>query len=693
MKHLLVCVLSLLTFSNCTDKNDEWTEGEYPPGIVSPPSNDVVREELFEVLNLDYPGLEQVKDYYEADEYYLATHALLEYYRMRTTVQNPHVSLLNVTATDDDRLKADYALDDYRFFVNNYYEDADAKKPYSLKKDGNIDWNFRPEGADDEYQKQLHRHQWYVPQARVYRATGEERYLHSWMDTYTDWLLQNSMPSTGTNTTTWWQLQAAERVSGQVELFDYYKNSVNFTPQWLSVFLVHFAQHADFLKDHPYESGNILISQANALTFAGVLFPELKNASLWLDMGTGILGKEVKEQFLGDGMHVELDLSYHIAALADFYDVMKLLEYNNLSGCLPADSREALRKATEVVMHFTWPVFFNTRLNGACVPGFNDTRPDSWTCSVLTRNFKRYTELFPDHDALLYMASAGAQGSRPDLSPRLFDRSGYYVLRNGWEPSSTVLIHSNNYSDEALRIWSHNQPDNGTFELYHNGRNFFPDTGVYAYYTQGGNNSDRIWYRQTRVHNTQTLDNEDIFQAKGQLLGSDVRPDWEVIVTENEGYTDLKHRRYIFFVEKEFFVLVDEGVGTADGTVSLHFNLCEGGDTEVILDTEANGAHTAFADGNNLLVRSFSNCSLSVEPFDGQVSYRPGVTTARKAYSVQTVKSSDQVARFITVLYPVQGSAEEVKVSAEFLVDTFRENGVALKVTVGGRNYELNYEI
>lgn len=58
---------------------------------------------------------------------------------------------------------------------------------------------------------------------------------------------------------------------------------------------------------------------------------------------------------------------------------------------------------------------------------------------------------------------------------KLFDQAGYYVLRNGWTPASTVMILSNNKSNDAsnsLSAYSHNQPDNGTFELYHNGRNF-----------------------------------------------------------------------------------------------------------------------------------------------------------------------------------------------------------------------------
>lgn len=695
MKHLFLLLFTLIVLSSCTDDINETSSGNTDWGTTTPPvSNNAIDEQLFEVINLDYPGLEKVKAYYEDKQYYFAAQALLEYYRTRTNVINPNLSLINVTSTADDKLKADYALDNYRFFVNNYYEDAVSKRPYSLKKDGKIDWTFKPTGADDEYQKQLNRHQWFVPQAKVYRTSNNEKYIKSWIEVYTDWMKQNPMPETGTNITTWWQLQVAERIAGQVELLEYYKNSVNFTPQWLATFMPHFAQHADFLVKYPYEQGgNILVSQGSSLVLAGTLFPEFKNAGTWQSAGFNILNTEVKKQFLGDGMHFELDLSYHIAAIEDFYKTMKLAEANNLSDKLPTDFSESLRKATELVMHLTYPNFFDTKLKDYCVPGFNDTRQSSWSRSVLTKNFKKYAEMFPDNTELLYMATVGQQGTPADNSPKAFDQSGYYVLRNGWEKSSTMLVQSNNYSTEPIKIWSHNQPDNGTFELYHNGRNFFPDSGVFSYYAEGGDNSQRTWYRQTRVHNTMTLDGKNHIAAGGKLIKISTEGNNDILVTENQGYSNLKHRRTIFFVDKKFFVLVDEGVGNAEGQINLNFNLCEGTDSEVVLDLNEKGAHTAFADGNNLMIRSFSNRSISAEAFPGKVSYQPGVEASRQGYSVNMKKEADKVARFITVLYPVAGETQTTEISGKFIVGGYEEKSVSLQVTVNGKEYNLSYNI
>ena len=555
MKNIFfICLCALFAFTGCADDDDDLLTGGNVDIDLLPDSkpNDVVNTNVFDIINLNYPGLEKVKEFYETGEYYYAANALLEYYRTRTNVTNPNLSLINVTISEADQTKADYALEDYRFHVNNFYEDQETLKPYSLKKDGTINWTFSPEGASDEYQKQLHRHQWFIPQAKAYRISGNEKYIQSWIEVYNNWIDQNPKPESGTNTTSWWQLQVATRINDQVQLLEYFKNSINFTPEWLTTFLVEFAEQADFLVDYPYESGgNILISQANALATAGTLMPEFKNAEKWMETGYQILSEEVQNQIMSDGWHKEMSLHYHISIVADFYEAMKLAEANQLSSKLPSNFTEPLRKAAEVVMHFTYPNYFSKGSDNV-VPMFND----SWsrTRNVLKNtNFKQYVEMFPNSEELKYMQTAGnggtPQGHTPNNDMKLFDQAGYYVLRNGWTYGSTVMILSNNKSNDAsnsISAYSHNQPDNGTFELYHNGRNFFPDSGVCTYYSTGGDNTLRYWFRGIDKHNTLSLGKQNIKKAEGKLLKSEEGAT-ELVVFENQGYDNLKHRRAVFY--------------------------------------------------------------------------------------------------------------------------------------------------
>ncbi len=64
----------------------------------------------------------------------------------------------------------------------------------------------------------------------------------------------------------------------------------------------------------------------------------------------------------------------------------------------------------------------------------------------------------------------------------------------------------------------HCQPDNGTFELWHRGRNFFPDSGSYVYGGDSAVLAQRNWFRQTQVHNTLTLDGRNLEHTDSKCL-------------------------------------------------------------------------------------------------------------------------------------------------------------------------------
>lgn len=99
-------------------KAEEWVESG------SGSMNEGIDASVFEVLNLDYSGLTKVKRAYDIGDYYMALEELMNYYRSRTHGLNPNVDLSSVTPTANELRWADYALreNDYRFYVNNYYD-------------------------------------------------------------------------------------------------------------------------------------------------------------------------------------------------------------------------------------------------------------------------------------------------------------------------------------------------------------------------------------------------------------------------------------------------------------------------------------------------------------------------------------------------------------------------------------------
>lgn len=269
-------------------KAEEWVESG------SGSMNEGIDASVFEVLNLDYSGLTKVKRAYDAGDYYMALQELLNYYRSRTHGLNPNVDLSNVTLGTNDQRWADYALreNDYRFYVNNYYDPnaGEANVPYSyLNSEGTgIDWTIWPT-REQEQRYQLHRHQWMVPQAKTYYSLQDEKYALNWIEVYGDWLKQNPKPEQGTDVTnhaSWRPLDVAARLIDQCALLEYYQQSPSVTVEWLSEVLKHLDEHANHIVNNYSTTSNHLITQAQAVTFAGMLFPELKNAATWKQSGT-----------------------------------------------------------------------------------------------------------------------------------------------------------------------------------------------------------------------------------------------------------------------------------------------------------------------------------------------------------------------------------------------------------------------
>lgn len=678
-----------LFFSGCSDAEKTWTpsnSGSEIHGTLE--QNNSIDNRVFNLINLDYPGLEKVKTYYEKGESYLAVQELLNYFRMRTQVSNPLISLMNVNVPSGALKMADDALT-YRLYVKNYTDDTGQS--YEFPRIDNvetekkmIDWSYEP-NADGEFRSQLFRFKWVEGQGKAYRALDDEKYVESFIEIYTDFLAQYPTPTLdeipagsqdGGPLGAFGPLPVAERMDQIIDGFFYFMHSMNFTPKFLSTYITNLVDQVSFIKNHYYAGGNnIYVSQLYTITKAALLFPEFKVSEEWLNEGASKLGKEVSAQFLDDGMQYELDLGYHIGVVATFYNTMIIANANHKSDALPANYVDLMRKSTDVLMNLTYPNY--------SVDCFNDTRPRSK--NVITKNLKRYVEMFPENQEMKWLAYQGKQGQKPTHLTKAFPCSGYYVLRNGWDVESMMMVHSNNCNAH----W-HSQGDNGTFGLYRNGRQFLPDTGCYTYQ----NGSLREWYRSAKQHNTMTLNDEAIKDdnRNGKFLKLETINNTDILVTENQSYDNMKHRRAIFFVDKKFFVLIDEGIGTAQGKVSLNFHMCLGEDQEIVYDLDRNGAHTAFADKNNMIFRTFSGEAITAHSFTGQISEDIDKTVDRKSYEINYNKSADEVARFITVIMPNDAVEVNHDIAAKF-VGSYTDNGAAVEVTVDGQVYSLNYSL
>lgn len=708
MKFLRIPVLvagAALLLTGClgdetiSSSGDQSSKG---PWEESRPADDTIDEELFAQMDLDRPGMEAVRAAVQAQLWGEAALALRDYYRFSAGVSNPLVNLLGTTLSAAEQTTAEEALPEngYRFKVSTFV-DSDGR-PYSYMNEtgDGIDWSLHADG-DQELRGQLHRHQWFVAQAKAWYMTGDERFITSWMNTYDDWWETHPAPASypqanpPADAVGWVPLSVAARVQDMCSLMEYYRWSDSFMPVYLTRFLDRLAFQVEFIKNNYWEDSNHRISQAQAVTLAGLLFPEMKHAAEWVTNGSTILNEEIVKQYYPDGWLKDNDLHYHIGSIESFRQAMLVAAANNQSGRFPADYIAALRKMVEVEKYLIYPNY--AMYNNAAgdynysTPNFGDTRPTSWTRNILLRHMRNYRDLFPDDQELKWLASQGAEGKAPAAGIKCFDDGGHYTIRNGWTPESTMMTLVN-CGVTPKEQW-HRQWDNGNFELYVAGRQFFPDSGVFSYGGTTESNKNRNTYARTDYHSTLTLDNRNVTACRGKCLLAEERADYDLLVLENPSYADLTHRRSVWFVDKRFFVILDEGYGAAAGKVNLNFHLLPGSDAEVVVDADANGAHTAFNDGNNLLVRTFSDAALATTEREGHLSVKLDTEVSRKAYQVDLDKAADdKAARFITVLYPASDAASET-VEAAFVDPAFSASGARISVKAGGRTYNLSYTL
>ena len=633
---------------------------------------------VFSLLNLDYPGLEAVKEACARKDYNRALERLLYYYRHRTNVRHPDVDTACIHVSAQERKWADEALE-HTFFAHSGYQP-------SLNYGKDIDWHYWPV-KDNELRWQLHRHKWFFPMAKTYYVTGDERYAREWVLQFTDWIeknplleidkdlyeLQGDARGEAENVRFAWRpLETAHRLEDQTRQFPLFVTSPVFTPGFLALFLENYHRHALHVLANYSAEGNHLLFEAQRMVYAGVYFPEFKEADEWRKSGIGILNREIKRQVYPDGGQYELDLHYHAAAINIFRKALEMADVNGLRDEFPPSYIDTMERMIVFYVNLLFPDY--------SIPCFSDSKRASRRDEL--KNLQAWQKLFPKNELLRWIASEGREGKTPEHLSQGFTDSGFFALRNGWDESATVMIVKAGPKGE----W-HCQPDNGTFELWYNGRNLFPDSGFYIYAGEGEVMKQRNWFRQTRVHNTLTLDNRNLHttQSVTRLWQSGGKT--PTLVTENPSYPGLTHRRTVFFVDQRYFVLVDEALGEATGNIDLHYQLADG---RVQTDSARLGLFSRFEGESNVALRCFASQPCTLLPEEGWYSTEYRLRKPRTAVAFRVVKSDGRPVRYITVIVPGDGRRQP-DIEAHFV--RTGTGHVMLAVEVDGKKELLEYRL
>jgi heparan-sulfate lyase len=615
-----ICLLYFAAAVSATGQNS---------AMKSNPSPDLAK--LLSRLDLSRSQLSRIP----IDKPELTGEALLTYFRTRTTVKHPVDRTERPSFREKHGLENEIAMADNA--LKHIFVGQPSYPPYFCGEE--INWAASPV-PDKEWLWQLHRMRFWDAMGRAYWHTGDEKYAEEWAAQMMDWIAKN--PCDAEHDYAWRTLEAGIRGYRWTGLFHYFVDSPAFTPERLAAFLNSCHDHAEYLVTHATEGNNWAVTEAEGLAFLAITFPEFKRAETWLKDAVERLSKEMERQVFPDGHQRELTLHYHMVSLEGFLRTFQFARQNGRHELFPRAFLTRLERMCEAPMKLGFP--------DGTIPQFGDCwmgRPGQYK-----KRFREWARLF-GRDDFLFLATEGTQGTPPSETAFAFPDAGLYSMRSGWTDDAVMLV---------LKCgpdggW-HCQPDNGTFELYAGGRNLMPDSGAYIYHSDDAN---RAWFQQTSVHQTLTLDGRNSAYAPRLLLWKPGR-DLDILVVENESYEDLRHRRAVFFVNKRYFIIVDDALGPAEGIVDLHFQFAPG---DLDINARPLTAQTAYGEGWNVHVRGINGKDTLLEEEEGRVAFAYREQHPRPAIRFRKHKrGAQQGTRFLTVIAPYQDEPPQITAKA-----------------------------
>ena len=630
--------------------------GELPSSM--PELHSLPPEEVFTVLDLERPELAEVKAALAERGREAALAALLAHYRRRFPLPETPPELDEETRRLADNLTRRVFEYHFGYGPTQYGDD--------------MEWEWNPHG-DIEWVAWIYRFMWAAHLADAFAATRDETYARTFVDLARDWIAKHPLEKharahptlTNWKGFAWLDLQTGLRATYFRSVFPTLVHAKAFTPEFLGVFLASLFDHQVKSELIPRSSHhNKGLMELRGLMGVAAAFPEFRDARRWIEIGMERSIDQLFGQTTADGVQREWCMGYHSGVA---WHALENLRFAEAAGvAVPPAYRERV--------HALFETCFQVCAPGMAFPMFGDTSRDS---KFLRRFLAEAAEVFdePKYAAL-------AEGDLDALPPaRSFARteSGLYVMRDSWTRDGVYFA----LHDPPPPLSGHDQPDNGTFELYAFGRWLMPDSG---YFTYGHDREGRAWHRRTRVHNTLTLDGGDCaVRGVHRLWVTDA--DLDALCSENAAYEGLVHRRAVWFVDRRFFVLLDDVLGDAQGDLDLHFWFAPG---EIELDADARRVRT-LADDANVLMAIESGTPLRMEKADGWTSHGYNQREPRFGCRVR-LETRTPPARVVTLLVPYRG-ADPPEADARLIAGDPESSRAEIKVALDGETWRLALDV
>ncbi len=492
---------------------------------------------LLSALNLDYPGLELVKQAYQQQDITSACTQLLSYYKQTDNAQ--HLRMEQPSSTTSTIASAETILTNV-FTIQN----VQGKVPY--KEDGHRDWYYKGPNNDREWAWLSNRHSQINQVLSAYFETGNPRYPE-----YIDLFLKDFIiaswpyPAVKSSTSVWRGLEVAARAKVWSRIFYGLVNSDFLSPATQLLVLSSLPDHAHYNRNF-HGGNNWLTMEISALATIATNFPEFKQSSNWLDYSIGAMTESMKGQVYADGVQTELTSHYHNVSLRNFKLFKEICD--RVSKPLPEFYDKTLEAMYSYIAHAVRPDGYRILNNDG------DRGSDK---QLILSGVDEY-----QNTEWEYIITNGLSGSPPSEGPSWFyPWAGHLISRSGYDSNAQ-------WSFFDVGPWGsgHQHNDQLHLSVAAFGRDLLVDAGRFAY-TGAVAEKYRPYARSTQGHNTLIID------GKGQKPGvkvtnqalTDVHfkitPGFDYAWNSFEDYYDLenvKHTRAIMYVRGHYWVVVDQ---------------------------------------------------------------------------------------------------------------------------------------
>lgn len=480
--------------------------------------------------------------------------------------------------------------------------------PLSMEKTG-----------DSKIVWELNRHQHFFTLGAAYLLTGNEKYAEECLAQWEDWSHKNPYLQ-GINWAS--SLEVAFRAWSWSWTLFLLLGSRALTGERIGKITQALSRSASFIAENlsTYFSPNThLLGEGFALFVVGTLFPELKGAEEWRELGKNILIEEMQKQVREDGSHFEQSIFYHRYAV-EFFLCASILAGRNFSS-FPSDFRDRLEKMLEFLIYTGWPAGSHPSVGdsdgGRLIPfglfDAQDQRPVLATGAVyFGRNDFRKIAGSMDEQCLWLLGSDSERGfarlgdAQPKFLSRTFADAGVVIMRSDWSPMANFLMFD--AGPQGMGPSAHGHADSLGILCAANGVNWLVDPGTFVYTSS---QAWRDYFRSTPAHNTIAIDGLDQAERvdwfkwrKSPVVSLEKSlsiPALDYAVGSHTGYARLPqavlHRRHVIFLKPDAWVLSDELTGKGKHRVSVFFHFAPG-----ISVTRAESGWLARKDGEKLFL-------------------------------------------------------------------------------------------